>query len=111
MPPGPARMPLFFGGGSVSWCEVFKSLCFWGPGMVIAAIMIAALYKLADKYLGEFIKAQQGQAASLAALAQGTEGLRDSVQGFVTRDNQEHREMIILLKCVTDKLKRIEEHV
>jgi hypothetical protein len=77
--------------------------------MVIAGIMIAALYKLADKHLGEFIRAQQGQAASLAQLAQGTEGLRDSVQAFVARDNREHREMIILLKCVTDKLEKIEE--
>ena len=93
----------------MDWCEVLKSLCFWGPGMVIAGIMIAALYKLADKYLGEFIRAQQGQAASLAQLAQGTEGLRDSVQAFVARDNREHREMIILLKCVTDKLEKIEE--
>lgn len=95
----------------MTWCEVLKSLCFWGPGMAIAGTMITALYKLADKYLGEFIKAQQGQAASLAALAQGTEGLRDSVKGFVARDNQEHREMIILLKCVTEKLERIEEQV
>jgi hypothetical protein len=79
--------------------------------MVIAGFMIAALYKLADKYLGEFIKAQQGQAASLAALAQGTEGLRDSMQGYVARDTQEHREMVILLKCVTQKLERIEEQV
>jgi hypothetical protein len=93
----------------MDWCEVLKSLCFWGPGMVIAGIMIAALYKLADKYLGEFVRAQQGQAASLAQLAQGTEGLRDSVQAFVARDNREHREMIILLKCVTDKLEKIEE--
>jgi len=93
----------------VDWCEVVKSLCFWGPGMAIAGIMIAAFYKLADKYLGEFIRAQQGQAASLAQLAQGTEGLRDSVQAFVTGDNREHREMIILLKCMTDKLERIEE--
>jgi hypothetical protein len=93
----------------MDWCEVLKSLCFWGPGMVIAGIMIAALYKLADKHLGEFIRAQQGQAASLAQLAQGTEGLRDSVQAFVARDNREHREMIILLKCVTDKLEKIEE--
>ena len=94
----------------VGWSEVLKSLCFWGPGMLIAAILIAALYKLADKYLGEFIMAEQGQASSLAALARGTEGLRDSLQSFVTRDTQEHREMIILLKCVTDRLERFEEH-
>jgi hypothetical protein len=95
----------------MSWSEILKSLCFWGPGMVIAAIMIAALYKLADKYLGEFIKAEQGQASSLAALAQGTEGLKGSVQASVTRDTTEHREIIILLKCVAEKLERIEEHV
>ena len=95
----------------MTWSDVFKSLCFWGPGMVIAGAMIGALYKLADKYLGEFVKAQQGQATSLAQLAQGTEGLRDSVQAFVTRDNNEHREIIILLKCIAEKLERVEDRV
>ncbi|MDR2018553.1 MAG: hypothetical protein LBQ00_06760 [Syntrophobacterales bacterium] len=77
--------------------------------MVIAWFTLTALYKLADKYLGEFIKAQQGQATSLAQLAQGTEGLRDSVQAFVTKDNSEHREIIILLKFIAGKLERVED--
>ncbi len=92
----------------MDWNEVLKSLVFWGPGMIIAVVLIAAFYKLADKYLGEFIKAQQGQAESLAKLAQGTEGLRDSIQGFITRDNSEHREMTILLKYIVQKL---DDHV
>lgn len=95
----------------MNWSEVLKSLVFWGPGMIIAGIIIAAIYKLADKYLGEFIKAQQGQAESLSRLAQGTDGLRDSIQGFVIRDNSEHREMTILLKCIMEKLdNHVEEH-
>jgi hypothetical protein len=104
----------------LSWGEVLKSLCFWGPGAVIAGLIIVAFYKLGCKALdkagdlvkgfaGDFVGAQQAQAESLAKLAQGTEGLRDTIQGFVTKDNAEHREMLILQKCIMEKLERLEE--
>ncbi|MCE5256050.1 MAG: hypothetical protein LLF89_04305, partial [Spirochaetaceae bacterium] len=93
----------------MSWDDIFKNLVFWGPGAVIAGLMILAFYCLASKFIEkfvsgfleigkDFVSAQKEQAASLAKMAQGTEGLRDSINQFVTRDNQEHREMIILLK-------------
>ncbi len=104
----------------MSWEEAVKSLFFWGPGAVIAGLIIVALYKLGCKTLdkagdlvrgfaGDFVRAQQAQADSLAKLAQGTEGLRDTIQGFVTKDNVEHREMLILQKCIMEKLERLEE--
>jgi len=93
----------------MDWVTILKNLIFWGPGAVIAGILIFAAYRLLDKFIEKgvsgimdigqsFVTAQKEQAASLAKLAQGTEGLRDSINGFVTRDNQEHREIIILLK-------------
>ena len=89
---------------SMEWTEIFKTLIFWGPGAIIAAVIIYTLYKLADKYLGEFIRAQQGQAESLAKLARGSEGLKDCIETFCNRDNSEHREMTILLKVLVDKV-------
>jgi len=106
----------------MSWAEVLKSLCFWGPGALIAGVLIFAVYRLADKFIDkgisgvmdlgcQFIAAQQAQAASLAKMAQGTEGLRDCINNFVNRDNQEHREIIILLKYTRDQLNGMTESV
>jgi len=99
----------------MTWIEIAKSLAFWGPGAVIAGLLIWALYRLADKlieqtvsgFMGlgkDFIAAQNEQAASLAKMAQGTEGLRDSINEFVRRDNNEHREMVILLKYTREQI-------
>lgn len=95
----------------MTWSEVLKSLAFWGPGALIATLMIVALYKLADKYLGEFVKAQQSQAEALGKLAQGADNLRGCIDTLMTRDNSEHREMMILLKCIMQKTERVEEHI
>lgn len=93
----------------MTWSDVLKYMTLWGPGAVIAGAMIYALYKLADKYLGDFIRAQQDQAESLGRMAQGTEGLKDSITTFVTRDSQDHREMMILLKVINGKIDCAEE--
>lgn len=99
----------------MDWSAILKNLVFWGPGAVIAGALIFAAYRLADKFIEksvsgimeigqEFVAAQKEQAASLAKMAQGTEGLRDSIHAFVHRDNQEHREIIILLKYTRDQI-------
>jgi hypothetical protein len=100
----------------MNWAEIFKSLAFWGPGMLIAALIIWTLYKLGGKAvegfmsLGrDFISAQKAQAESLARMAQGTEGLRACIDNFVNRDNKDHREMTILLKYIAEKVETIEE--
>lgn len=104
----------------MDWAVIIKNLIFWGPGAIIAAIIIVAAYRLASKFIGKsvdgileigrsFVAAQKEQAASLAKMAQGTEGLRDSINTFVNRDNQEHREIIILLKFTRDELNGIKE--
>ncbi|MDI6615651.1 MAG: hypothetical protein QME27_02970 [Syntrophaceae bacterium] len=106
----------------MTWMELFKHLAFWGPGAIIAGLMILAFYRLASKFIEkfvsgflsigqDFISAQKDQAASLAKMAQGTEGLRDSINSFVTRDNQEHREMIILLKYTRDEIGQMVERI
>ena len=99
----------------MTWDELLRQLCFWGPGALIAGVLILAIYKLASKFLDkiltgfmaigqDFVCAQKEQAVSLAKMAQGTEGLRDSINNFVGRDNQEHREMIILMKYTREQV-------
>lgn len=99
----------------MTWAEILRHLIFWGPGAVIAGLMILAFYRLGATFIEKFVSgflsigrdfigAQKDQAAALAKMAQGTEGLRDSINSFVTRDNQEHREMIILLKYTREQI-------
>jgi hypothetical protein len=106
----------------MTWQEILKHLAFWGPGAVIAGLMILAFYRLASKFIErfvsgflgigkDFIGAQKEQAASLAKMAQGTEGLRNAIHVFVNRDNQEHREMIILLKYTREQIGQLTETI
>jgi len=85
----------------MSWAEVLKSLAFWGPGAMIAGVLILAIYKLARSVGLEFVKAQQALARATARQAQSMEGLKESIQTYALRDNSEHREMLVLLKYVS----------
>jgi hypothetical protein len=92
-----------------SWTEVLKSLVFWGPGALIAALMIWVTFKLllhmgtkvADLG-GEFIKSQQAMAEASGRQAQSMEGLRDSIQASVGRDNSDHKDMLVLLQYIAN---------
>ncbi len=105
---------------TINWPEFLKWLAWGGSGAMIAVVMIHNIYRLADKiiekFVGgcmtlgqEFIAAQKEQACSLAKMAQGTEGLRDAINEFVRRDNNEHREMIILLKYTREQIEQMTE--
>lgn len=91
----------------MSWPEVAKTLVFWGPGAVIAALIIFALYKLADKFAARAIEAQQAQAVALSAQASVMESLQKSIQEYVNRDNSEHREMLVLMKYTAQHIQSL----
>lgn len=93
----------------MDWAELLKTLVFWGPGAVIAGMMIHALYKLADKFGGKAVEAQTAQAVALAAQAKAMEGLQTSLQEFVSKDNGEHREMLVLMKYTAQHIQALLE--
>jgi hypothetical protein len=78
--------------------KLLESLINWGPGAVLAGLMLLGLYKLADKFATKSVEAQTAQAVALAAQAKAMEGLQSSLKQFVERDNGEHREMLVLMK-------------
>ncbi len=88
----------------MTWLDAAKAISIWGPGGALAAIIIFLLYRLADKFIPSFIAAQQAMAAALSKLAEGTQGLKECLADAVKTDNTEHREMIILLKVIKDRL-------
>lgn len=91
----------------MSWAEVAKTLIFWGPGALIAGLIIFALYKLADKFAGKAIEAQQAQAVALGNQAKAMESLQQSMHDYVNRDNNEHREMLVLMKYTAQHIQSL----
>jgi hypothetical protein len=55
------------------------------------------------------VSAFKGQAEAMTRQAESMEGLTKSLQEYVMRDNSEHREIIILLKVVNERLIHLEE--
>ncbi len=88
------------------WADIGKQLIFWGPGAVIAAIIIFALYKLASKFGGQFIAAQERSANALGAQAQAMTALTKSLECYMSRDNAEHKEILIMLKLIWEKVEK-----
>lgn len=93
----------------LSWSEIVKSLIFWGPGALIAGLIILAIYKFASNIGAKFIEAQVAQAEALGKQAQSMEGLKESIQNFVSKDNSEHREMLVLLRFIAQQQQSFEE--
>lgn len=80
--------------------ELLRSLIQWGPGMVLAAFVLLGLYRLANGIGLKLIASSEKQSVAI-------EGLTQAIEASVSRDNSEHREMIILQKVMMDKIERL----
>ena len=85
----------------------------WGPGMLIGVMILIGLYKIAIK-LGrdvglKIVAALEKPAQALNSQAQSMDRMTGSIQEFVGRDRSEHREIIILLKVVSERVDRFQE--
>lgn len=69
--------------------------------MVMGILILLGLYRLAKSVGMKLVASSEKQAIAI-------EGLTRSIEDFVNRDKSEHREMIILLKVIMEKIERIE---
>lgn len=83
--------------------ELIKALINAGTGAIIALVMLCGLYRLAEKFGKQFINAQNQQAIAI-------NGLTIAIKESMTKDQSEHREIIILLKVISERIERIEGH-
>ena len=92
---------------------LYKAAISAGVGGIIAVIVIYLAYRLASDMMlkvgTEMVGAFKGQAEAMTRQAASMEGLTKSLQDYVTRDNSEHREIIILLKVMNERLLHMEE--
>jgi hypothetical protein len=97
------------------WSDIFQKACNslfdWGPGVLIAAMILYGLYKLLLR-LGrdvgmKIVGALEKPATALNQQAESMDRLTRSIEGFVSRDQTEHREIIMLQKVILDRIERI----
>ncbi len=85
----------------------------WGPGLLIALIMLYGLYRLLlhlGKDVGmKIVGALEKPSSALHLQAEAMDRLTGSIKDYVNCDRSEHREMIILLKLISDRLNTLEE--
>jgi hypothetical protein len=86
--------------------EFWKSMIFWGPGMVLAVLILIGLFRLAGNVGFKIAGAFENQAGSLASQAKSMDNLSNSIENFCKMDNAEHREIIILIKLAIEKIEK-----
>ena len=93
--------------------KIIEALISAGAGGLVAIAIIYFTYKLAREVLlklgAQMVGAFESQASALTRQAQSMEGLSKALQEFVARDNAEHREIIILLKVISERFDNLEE--
>ncbi len=79
----------------------------WGPGMLIALAMLYGLYRLLKNVGLKIVSALEKPTQALTMQAQSMDRLTGSIQDYVHRDANEHKEIIILQKVNADMLREI----
>jgi hypothetical protein len=83
----------------------------WGPGLLIALVMLYGLYQLMIK-IGErvgikIIEALEKPAAALDKQAGAMDRLSDTIKDYIICERSDHKEMIILLKITLEKIETL----
>jgi hypothetical protein len=99
----------------MNWINIFQkgcnSLIDWGPGMLIAALVLYGIYKLLlrlGKDVGmKILGALEKPTDALSQQAASMDRLTASIKDYVGRDTNEHQEIIILQKVIRQELKGV----
>lgn len=86
----------------------FNSLIDWGPGMLIAALILWGLYRFIKSVGMRIVEALEKPSGALSQQAQSMDRLTQALHNYIARDLSEHREIIILQKIIIEKIERIE---
>lgn len=87
--------------------EIIKLFIAQGAGVIIAALLIWMIYKLAVRFGNPFIDAQREQARAMTEQATCLRGMKDTVSAFVMRDNSDHREILCDLQVVIKEVQQL----
>jgi hypothetical protein len=89
--------------------EILQKVAQWGPGLIIAIIMLYGLFRLLKGVGIKIVTALEKPADALTLQAKSMDRLTTSIQEYVHRDSNEHQEIIILQKVIREELKTIRD--
>lgn len=94
--------------------EVIKTAMDMGGTIFITILIVICLAILAWKFGGsamkcmaEFISAQQRQADAMTAQAASMSDIKNAVHEYITRDNSEHREILLGLQVLAKEMREL----
>jgi len=83
----------------------------WGPGLLITLIMLYGLYRLllglGEKVGIKILGALEKPTDALSQQASSMDRLTASIKDYVSRDQSEHREIIILQKVILEEVRNL----
>jgi len=89
------------------YLDLIKTVADLGGTTAIAALMIWCIYKLLARFGAAFVVAHQQIAESMGSQAKIMSELRDGIEKFVDKDNNEHREILLGMQVVGKELKEL----
>lgn len=85
--------------------QLFEFVKLWGP----AVLILLGLFLLSKKGLGKFIELWSKHTERISEQTEVLRGLGTTISGISTKNEIEHREMIILLKVIAERIDTMEE--
>ncbi|WP_027358415.1 hypothetical protein [Desulforegula conservatrix] len=94
--------------------EVVRTAMDMGGTIFIVILLVVCLAVLAWRFGGsamkcmaEFIAAQQRQADAMTAQAASMSDIKNAVHEYITRDNSEHREILLGLQVLAREMREL----
>lgn len=82
-----------------------------GAGLVALVLVLALFYKLAIKFGGPFIEAQRAQTEAMIEQTSCMRDMKETVTEFVSRDNNDHRELQIGMEVLSREVNDVGQDV
>jgi hypothetical protein len=87
----------------MTWTQAMQAAVMWGPGILIL-VGIFVLVRRPPEFVGQFIKAQEGQAVAMSQMA-------EAVKGVTAKDDYERREVLGVLQILSEDMREVRQTV
>jgi hypothetical protein len=91
--------------------EFWKILIQQGAGIAALTLVVFFFYRLAIRFGQPFIDAQAAQAAAMQNQAESLKEMKDCFVGYISKDNNDHREILLGLQVVIAEVQKVNAQV
>lgn len=91
--------------------SLIKVLADFGGSVVLTGLLLYFAYKLLDRYMPPFITSQQQIATEMGNQAQSMRDMQGTVNTYVCREDNDHREILLTLQVLAENIKHLTREV